>query len=121
VLLAAAEAEEERRGASGSHLPAGRLVRRGPNTITSRVALERELAKVRRDGYAVGMEELEPGFVAIGAPVRNAHGRTVAAVSVGGPKARLGGARVRTVAARVRRAADRISQRLGAPTLLHDA
>lgn len=121
VLLAAAEVEEERRGASAPRPPAGRLARLGPNTITSRAALERELAKVRRDGYAVGMEELEPGFVAISAPVRNAHGRTVAAVSVGGPKARLGGARVRTVAARVRRAADRISRRLGDPTLLHDA
>jgi DNA-binding IclR family transcriptional regulator len=121
VLLAAAEIEPQhgkvppRRGSSG------RLARLGPHTITSRAALDRELAKVRRDGYAVGMEELEPGFVAIGAPVRNAHGRTVAAVSVGGPKARLGGARVRTVAARVRRAADGISRRLGDPTLLYEA
>jgi DNA-binding IclR family transcriptional regulator len=121
VLLAAAGMDEERPGASVPRLPAGRLARLGPHTITSRAALARELAKVRRDGYAVGMEELEPGFVAIGAPVRNAHGRTVAAVSVGGPKARLGGARVRTVAARVRAAADRISRRLGDPTLLHDA
>lgn len=114
-VLLAAEGVEEGRGAGSRHLPAGRLARLGPNTITSRTALARELEKVRRDGYAVGLEELEPGFVAIGAPVRNAHGRTVAAVSVGGPKARLGGARVRMVAARVRRAADRISQRLGAP------
>ncbi|HEX6597705.1 MAG TPA: IclR family transcriptional regulator [Gemmatimonadaceae bacterium] len=121
VLLAAAAVEEERPGQRGTRLPPGRLARLGPNTITSRVALERELAKVRREGYAVGLEELEPGFVAIGAPVRNAHGRTVAAVSVGGPKARLGGARMRAVATRVRRAADRISRRLGDPTLLHDA
>ena len=121
VLLAAAEVEREQGKASSRRGRAARLVRLGPGTITTRAALERELAKVRRDGYAVGMEELEPGFVAIGAPVRNAHGRTVAAVSVGGPKARLGGARVRTVAARVRRAADRISRRLGDPTLLHEA
>ncbi|HEX5970585.1 MAG TPA: IclR family transcriptional regulator [Gemmatimonadaceae bacterium] len=120
VLLAAAEVEGATPGARRRSAP-GRLARLGPHTITSRAQLERELAKVRRDGYAVGMEELEPGFVAIGAPVRNAHGRTVAAVSVGGPKARLSGARVRTVAARVRRAADRISRRLGDPTLLHDA
>ena len=120
VLLAAAAGEGEAPGARRRSAP-GRLARLGPHTITSRAALERELAAVRRDGYAVAMEELEPGFVAIGAPVRNAHGRTVAAVSVGGPKARLGGARVRTVAARVRRAADRISRRLGDPTLRQDA
>jgi DNA-binding IclR family transcriptional regulator len=121
VLLAAAAADGERGGTSAPRQSLGRLARRGPRTITTRAALERELEKVRRDGYAIGMEELEPGFVAIGAPVRNAHGRTVAAVSVGGPKARLSSTRVRAVAARVRRAADCISRRLGDPTLLHDA
>jgi len=123
VLLAAAAVEGATSGSSGrrSSAGAGRLVRLAPNTITTRAALERELAKVRREGYAVGLEELEPGFIAIGAPVRNAHGRTVAAVSVGGPKARLGGAKTRPAAARVRRAADRISRRLGDPTLLHEA
>lgn len=118
ALLAALT--DEKRAAAARRAPLGRLAKLGPHTITSRAALDRELEKVRRAGYAVGMEELEPGFVAIGAPVRNAHGRAVAAVSVGGPKARLGGARLRTVAARVRRAADRISRRLGDPTLVQD-
>lgn len=121
VLLAAAATESERGSVPARRASSGRLVRLGPRTITTRAALERELEKIRHDGYAVGMEELEPGFVAIGAPVRNAHGRTVAAVSVGGPKARLSSARVRSVAARVRRAADRISRRLGDPTLLPEA
>jgi DNA-binding IclR family transcriptional regulator len=120
VLLAAAM-EEGQRGGSTRRAPLGRLARLGPGTITTRAALERELGKVRRAGYAVGLEELEPGFIAIGAPVRNAHGHTVAAVSVGGPKARLGGARLRTAVARVRHAADRISRRLGDPTLLQRA
>ncbi len=119
VLLAAAA--EEGRATHGRRPPTSRLARLGPHTITSRTALEKELARVQRDGYAVGMEELEPGFVAIAAPVRNAQGRTVAAVSVGGPKSRLGASSVRTAAARVRGAADRISRRLGAPTLVQDA
>jgi len=121
VLLAAVASEGDRRPDATRRPSTARLARLGPHTITSRAALERELAKVRRDGYAVGMEELEPGFVAIGAPVRNAHGRTVAAVSVGGPKTRLGGARLRTAATRVRQAADRISRRLGDPTLSDEA
>jgi len=120
VLLAAAVTGEGANGHVG-RLPAGRLARLGPHTITSRAALERALAKVRRDGYAVGMEELEPGFIAIAAPVRNAPGRTVAAVSVGGPKSRMNGARVREVATRVRRAADSISRRLGDVTLAKEA
>lgn len=118
VLLAAQSADER---AAGSRRATGRLARLGPHTITSRAALQRELEKARRAGYAVGNEELEPGFVAIAAPVRNAQGRTVAAVSIGGPKARLPAARVRVVAARVRRAADRISHRLGDATQVSDA
>ena len=123
VLLAAAAVEGKQPGAAGQRARrgGGRLARLGPHTITTRAALEAELVKVRRVGYAVGMEELEPGLVAIGAPVRNAQGRTVAAVSVGGPRARLGGAHLRPAVARVRKAADGISRRLGDPTLLHEA
>lgn len=112
VLLAAA-----RFAADGAGPPAsrGRLARLAPNTITSRAALDAELAEVWRRGYAVGSEEVEPGFVAVGAPVRNAEGRAVAALSVGGPKHRLTSARVTELAALVRQAADRVSERLGAP------
>jgi DNA-binding IclR family transcriptional regulator len=120
VLLAAERFENERKSApKQAHLP--RLVRYGPHTITSRAALARELAKVWRIGYAIGTEELEPGFIAISAPVRNAQGHTVAAIGVGGPKARLISARVSQAATQVRQAADRISHRLGDPTAQQDA
>jgi IclR family transcriptional regulator, acetate operon repressor len=119
VLLAAARFEGE--GKPASRQRAARLVKLGPRTITSRAALERELAKVWRAGYAICREELEPGFIAISAPVRNAQGRTVAAMSIGGPKTRLTEGRVAKVAARVRQAARRVSQRLGDPTAFQDA
>lgn len=113
VLLAAARAGGDgREGGKGAR---GRLARLAPATITSWARLERELDEVQRRGYAVGMEEIEAGFVAIGAPVRNDEGRVVAAISVGGPKARIHGGRVAQLAALVRRGADRISARLGAP------
>lgn len=119
VLLAAARSEGEAKSIrrSGS----ARLAKLGPNTITSRAALERELTKVSRAGHAIGMEELEPGFVAIGAPIRNAQGRTVAAISIGGPRSRVTNARIPSVLAQVRRAATRVSQRLGDPTAFQDA
>jgi IclR family acetate operon transcriptional repressor len=120
VLLAAEDVGARGRGQE-RRPTSGRLARLGPHTITSRAVLERELAKVRRDGYAVGMEELEPGFIAVAAAVRNAQGRTVAAVSVGGPTSRMSGARVQEVATRVRRAADRISRRLGDVTVAREA
>lgn len=112
VLLAAREEDDREDPARAVR---GRLVRMAPSTITSWARLAHELEEVRRRGYAVGMEEIETGFVAIAAPVRNDEGRVVAAISVGGPKGRLHGARIAQVAALVRDGAERISARLGAP------
>jgi IclR family transcriptional regulator, acetate operon repressor len=84
-----------------------------PRTVTDPVALERELARVRARGFALSQEELEPGFVAVGAPVRAASGEVVAAVSAGGPKARLSAERVAEMTLRVPAAAARVSARLG--------
>lgn len=123
VLLAAARHDAARhdagpraRGgprAAGTRTP--RLAKRTPHTITSRAALARELDAIQARGYAVAQEELEPGFVAIGAPVRDADGTVVAAISIGGPSTRLTRARLARLAAEVCRAADRVSATLGAP------
>src|ERR1700750_1709909 len=82
-----------------AELPPGRLDRRSPKTITSRAALELDLREVRRRGYAVTDEELEPGLVAVAAPVYRDGGAVVAALSVSGPASRLTPARVPVVAA----------------------
>src|SRR5262249_52846266 len=84
-----------------------------PRTLTDPKALARELARVLQRGFAISSEELEPGFVAVGAPVRDALGRGAAAVSVGGPKTRLTTTVVAAVGSRVKAAADRVSERLG--------
>jgi len=81
--------------------------------VVDPAALRRELARVRERGFAVSLEELEPGFVAVGAPVRSAHGDVVAAISVGGPKGRLGPPRLAALAREVPAAAARVSRRLG--------
>ena len=52
-----------------AELPPGRLARRTARTLTSREAVAADLAQVRRRGYAVTYEELEPGLVAVAAPV----------------------------------------------------
>jgi DNA-binding IclR family transcriptional regulator len=82
-------------------------------TLTRPTGLGRELDRVRRRGYAITSGELEPGFVAVGAPVRSADGAIVAAVSVGGPRSRLTADRRRELAERVPAAAARISAMLG--------
>jgi DNA-binding IclR family transcriptional regulator len=84
-----------------------------PKAITDPAVLRRELARVRERGYAVSTEELEPGFVAVGVPVRSADGLVVAAISLGGPKGRLTPDEVAAYTRRLPAAAGRIAARLG--------
>ena len=63
-------------------------------TVISFGALGLELGRIRRRGYAIAVEELELGLHAAAAPVLDASGRCVAAVSVSGPSYRLSRARL---------------------------
>jgi DNA-binding IclR family transcriptional regulator len=61
-----------------------------PNTLTSPEALLAELARVAEQGYAVDRGEHETFINCVGAPIRDASGRVVAAVSVSVPDVVLG-------------------------------
>ena len=69
--------------------PQGALEPAGPRSITDPVELRAELELTRARGYAIALDELEPGLWAVAAPVRDASGRVVAALSVSGPTVRL--------------------------------
>jgi DNA-binding IclR family transcriptional regulator len=97
------------------------LTKRTPRTVVSRRELDRELAQVREQGYAIAADELEVGFTALAAPVRNHFGTVVAAISVNGPSVRLRPNVLREMVDAVRSAADRISRRLGATQAMLDA
>jgi IclR family pca regulon transcriptional regulator len=58
------------------------LVKRGPNTLTSRVALEAELRRVRDEGIATNIEELAFGLRSIAVPIRDQSGEVVAAINL---------------------------------------
>ncbi|MGP3776534.1 IclR family transcriptional regulator [Streptomyces sp. SDT5-1] len=58
-------------------------------TLTERAALAAELYEIRRRGWAASVDEHIPGTTAIGAPLRDASGRTVGALSIAGPTSRL--------------------------------
>lgn len=59
------------------------------HTITDRQELEECLAQYRAQGYAIDNEENEEGLYCIAAPVFDAVGEVIAAVSVAGPKDRM--------------------------------
>lgn len=82
-------------------------------TLTQPTALQQDLQATRQNGYSVATEELELGFVAVGAPIFDADGRPIAAISLGGTIIRIPQERVPDIGARVRAAANRISYRLG--------
>jgi IclR family pca regulon transcriptional regulator len=58
------------------------LRRLTPRTVTSKVALRAELARVRTQGWALVDQELEEGLRAVAAPIRDRTGRVVAAANV---------------------------------------
>ena len=82
-------------------------------TITKKTQLRKELDRVREQGYAVAVDELEVGLTAVAAPIRNAHGDVIASMSVSGPTFRLAGSRVDEVVGLLVDAATEVSRRLG--------
>jgi len=90
------------------------LARRSKNTITDPDELRKELSQVREQGFAIDDEENEEGVRCVGAPVRDARGRVIAAISVSGPRFRLSMNTVRRrLAPQVVNAAKEISLCLG--------
>jgi len=61
-----------------------------PNTITSRIGLEAEIARVRAQGYALDNEEFLAGLVCVAVPVFDANKRKVrGSVAVQAPASRF--------------------------------
>jgi DNA-binding IclR family transcriptional regulator len=97
-----------------------RLSRLAPRTILSKSVFNRELERIRKRGYAIAVDELEPGLVALAAPVRNHTGHAVAALSINGPGTRLSPTARRRMLPMLCQAANNVSRRLGAaPETLH--
>jgi DNA-binding IclR family transcriptional regulator len=82
-------------------------------TVTSVTKLDKELAVVRDRGYALTVEEYEPGLNAIAAPIWAQHGGVIAAVSASGPAYRLTVERMGRVAPALVAGAAEISHFLG--------
>lgn len=59
------------------------LVRRTPKTIVEKAALKSELARIRRQGFALVDQELEIGLRSLAVPVLRADGTPLAAINVG--------------------------------------
>ncbi len=83
VLLAALDVTQRREAVA--HLD---LARHTPNTITDPGRFLVELDRVARQGWSIDDEEAIPGVRCVAAPVRDRHGRVVAAIGITGAAAR---------------------------------
>ncbi len=90
----------------------GRLDPLTPATITDRRSLDAALREVRRRGYATAVGELEPGLVAVAAPVFGGS-NPVAAISISGPDLRLRPDRLAELGALLIHETRELSERLG--------
>lgn len=91
------------------------LPRHTPHTMVMPGPLRSQLDRIAAEGVAYEYEESAPGVVCVAAPVRDADGTVVAAISVTGPSHRF---RPDTHAAAVRAAADGIGSTLARRTRL---
>ncbi|MEX0277556.1 MAG: IclR family transcriptional regulator [Ruegeria sp.] len=96
-----------------SLIKSSRLEARTENTITNRDVLREDLARVREQGYAVGMEDVVQDVASLGCPVRNAGGDVVAAISVSGLAIHFSEKDVPEILAQAKSCASRISEKLG--------
>ena len=84
-----------------------------PSTITDRTALLAELAEIRSRGYAYDRGESTVGLQCIAAPVRDATGHIVAAMSVSVPAPRFTNDRIPYLCTAVLDGTRELSMRLG--------
>lgn len=100
LFLAQMSAAQRRRTLEGVALE-----RYTANTLVEPEALEAELARVRRDGYALDREEFLPGLLCVAVPVPNPEGRSTLGVAVQAPAIRFTAERALQVLPALQRAA----------------
>ena len=91
----------------------GKLAAFTPRTITTGAALERELARVRKRGWAQSVGEREEGLNAIAAPVYDGRGALAAIVGVQGPASRFNAPAMRSALELLLERASALSASLG--------
>jgi len=84
-----------------------------PNTLVDRSILEKELDKIRKDGYAFSCGEWVSDASGVAAPIFDQRGDVVAALTISGPTQRFDEFKIKKYAAEVTQVAEQISAELG--------
>jgi IclR family acetate operon transcriptional repressor len=84
-----------------------------PRTLTTLEALDEDLKRIRRRGFATDNEEHEEGVACVGTPVFDHRGISIAALSVSGPTPRILNADTADLGALLREHSEAVSTKLG--------
>src|SRR5262245_43471012 len=102
--------------AHGGRLPDGDLPAFTARTIVDRAALEAEVERARRQGFATAAGEREQELHAVAAPILDARGELVAILGVQGPASRFDAGRMRAAVEPLLEHAIAVSEALGHDT-----
>lgn len=89
------------------------LTRHSVNTISSRARLDKELQRIREQGYSINRGEWREDVSGVAAPIFDQTESVVAAIGISGPSTRLKLTVLKRYAPFVTKAAQRISKQLG--------
>ena len=113
-VLVGCGGENVRAGFLASMAPGSSFHARTERTIVEHERLLELFESVEREGYALDVEECEAGMCCAAAPVRDASGQVIAALSISGPASRLTPKALETDASRwVFSAAEQLSLEIG--------
>lgn len=107
VMMAHLEEAEQDRIIKEEGLP--KLAR---NTITDPVKLKRELRLIRKRGFAISVDEVDPGARAIAAPILDKDEKLIGGLGIVGPATRIAGSKIDRFSHMVIEAASEIAQQI---------
>lgn len=108
VLLAYLPEEERKK-----ILEQKELLRFTEKTIIDEKKLKKELDKIKKQGFALDLEEHEKDVCCIAATIKNHQGEVIAAVSISGPAFRIDVSKQNNLKEALLRTSKKISERLG--------
>lgn len=97
-------------------LAAAPLQRFTDTTLTAVAAIQRELERIRSQGYSIDNEEYLGGVICIAVPILDPQGRICAALAMQAPRARMSLADMQRHLPALRKAAGQVGQALFVPT-----